>query len=285
MSTPLRDRRGRPFVYWIPHAATRLLHRIDRYGAGAEEAGPFEQPAGLRPRLRFRAMLDEAVASSQLEGVDIAVDSARKVVREGRRPADKNDLHVASTFEALDYVTQRSAESLSSAMLLDLHRTITKGTLDDPAREGQFRSRQDQVIIEDGMGTYLHTPPPAEELEHRIELMCAFANGQSEGEFTHPVIRAIILHFWLDHDHPFVDGIGRTARALFLWSMLSQGYRLVGLISLSRRLLRIPRLYNRSFLYSQSDDNDLTYFLMLQLRVIRQCTGGAGRRFCAYHAD
>lgn len=56
--------------------------------------------------------------------------------------------------------------------------------------------------------------------------MCAFPNGHLPDTFIHPAIRAIILHFWLGYDHPFVDGNGRTARALFYWAMLRQNYSL-----------------------------------------------------------
>jgi Fic family protein len=60
-----------------------------------------------------------------------------------------------------------------------------------------------------------HTPPPAAELPARLEAMCDFANSKTPDTFIHPVVRGIFLHFWLAYDHPFVDGNGRTARALF----------------------------------------------------------------------
>ena len=60
------------------------------------------------------------------------------------------------------------------------------------------------------------------------------------GGFIHPMIRSIILHFWLAYDHPFVDGNGRTARALFYWSMLRHGYWLFEFISISQIILKGP---------------------------------------------
>ena len=100
--------------------------------------------------------------------------------------------------------------------------------------------------------------------------MCAFANGQIPDFFIHPVIRAILLHFWLAYDHPFVDGNGRTARALFYWSMLRQGYELFEFISISQILLRAPVPYAEAFLHTETDDNDLTYFILHQAAVIRK---------------
>ena len=50
------------------------------------------------------------------------------------------------------------------------------------------------------------------------------------------VVRAILVHFWLAYDHPFVDGNGRTARALFYWVMAREGYWLCEYVSISRIL-------------------------------------------------
>lgn len=100
--------------------------------------------------------------------------------------------------------------------------------------------------------------------------MCDFANSSAEGgdEYVHPVLRAIILHFWAGHDHPFEDGNGRTARALFYWAMLRQGYWLTEFLTISSILKEGPAKYARSFLYSEQDENDLTYFILFQVDVI-----------------
>jgi Fic family protein len=120
------------------------------------------------------------------------------------------------------------------------------------------------------MGDVVHTPPPAHELSARMAQLCEFANGDDENTFIHPVIRAMILHFWIGYDHPFVDGNGRTARALFYWCMLSRGYWLAEYVSISRILRKAPGKYMRSFLYTESDGNDLTYFLIYQLDVFQR---------------
>jgi len=104
--------------------------------------------------------------------------------------------------------------------------------------------------------------------------MCAFANGKTPGYFVHPAVRAMIIHFWLAYDHPFVAGNGRTARALFYWAMLHHGYRLFEFVSISNILRKAPSKYCRSFLHTETDDNDLTYFLIAQTKVIRRAVRG-----------
>ena len=101
-------------------------------------------------------------------------------------------------------------------------------------------------------------------------MLCRFANGTSKDEpFIHPVVRAILLHFWLAYDHPFADGNGRTARALFYWSMLNQGYWLTEFISISRVIHKSRAKYDRAFLFTETDGNDMTYFICHQLGVLR----------------
>jgi Fic family protein len=102
-----------------------------------------------------------------------------------------------------------------------------------------------------------------------MKAMCAFANGRNDAGFVHPVVRAIVLHFWLGFDHPFIDGNGRTARALFYWCMLRNGAWLTEFLSISNIIVQAPVKYARAFLYTETDDNDLTYFVLFNLRCIK----------------
>ncbi|BCO31962.1 hypothetical protein TspCOW1_20650 [Thiohalobacter sp. COW1] len=153
-------------------------------------------------------------------------------------------------------------------MIYELHEILTTGTLDDPNAVGKLRSSDDVYVGDERDATKLHIPPKASELQARIENLCLFANNKSSQEFIHPVIKAVLLHFVLAYDHPFEDGNGRTARALFYWSMLNQGYWLIEFISISRILKAAPAKYTKSYLYTETDDNDVTYFIVYQLEVI-----------------
>jgi Fic family protein len=154
--------------------------------------------------------------------------------------------------------------------VFELHRTISEDALDKPDAAGRLRRADEPIEVSDAEGNVFHVPPPAGDLPARLLAMCKFANAESPDFFIHPVIRAIILHFWLAYDHPFVDGNGRTARALFYWSMLRQDYWLFEFISISQIILRAPVQYGMAFFYTETDENDLTYFLLHQMDVIRK---------------
>ena len=122
----------------------------------------------------------------------------------------------------------------------------------------------------------LHEPPPAASLPQRLERLCAFANAIDGEPFVHPVIRAILLHYMVGYDHPFVDGNGRTARALFYWSLARSGYWRMEYVSISRLLRQAPAQYSRAYLHSEADDNDTTYFILHQLSIIKRAIEALG---------
>ena len=84
----------------------------------------------------------------------------------------------------------------------------------------------------------------------------------------HPVVKAILLHFMIGYIHPFADGNGRTARALFYWFMLKNGYDYFEYISISKLLKAAPAKYSKAYQYVDADDNDLNYFIFHQIDVI-----------------
>jgi Fic family protein len=158
-------------------------------------------------------------------------------------------------------------------MILELQRILTDGTLDDPSAAGRLQTPDDEriAVLDRHDGHVIHAPPPADQLPARLQAICDFANEPQDSErFIHPVVRAILLHFWLAYDHPFEDGNGRTARALFYWSMRTRGYWLVEYLSISRILANAPSKYGKAFLLTETDGRDTTYFLVYQLKVIER---------------
>ena len=169
------------------------------------------------------------------------------------------------------FMKEKKDEELTPSIILECHRIITEKTLDRPEMAGELRDNDD-IFVGDEYGEIFHIPPNHEELEVRLKAICDFAN-QSEldgSPFIHPIIRAIILHFMLGYDHPFVDGNGRTARALFYWSVLRSGYWMMEYISISKIIKEASVQYGKAFLYTETDDNDVTYFIIHQLRVLKK---------------
>jgi Fic family protein len=212
----------------------------------------------------------EAITSSQLEGAVTTREVAKELIRSGRSPRDRSEKMIVNNFLTMQEISKLRDKPLSPELVLNIHRLVTDRALDNPDAAGRLRREGETVTVEDETGEVFHNPPSPAELPERMEAMCAFANDGSSGFFIHPAVRAILLHFWLAYDHPFIDGNGRTARALFYWAMLHHGYWVFEFISISDILQRSPTSYYRAFLYTETDDNDATYFLVHQADVIRQ---------------
>jgi Fic family protein len=214
--------------------------------------------------------MEEAIASSQLEGASTTRRVAKEMLRTGRGPRDISERMILNNYRAIMRVGTLRDEPLTPERVLELHRIVTDGTLEDPDSGGRLqRPGEERVAVYDPAdNTLLHAPPPADQLPDRLEQLCRFANGDPPEPFIHPVIRAIVVHLWLAYDHPFEDGNGRTARALFYWVMASQGYWLTEYLSISRLLNRAPAQYRRAFLLTETDELDATYFIAYQLEIV-----------------
>jgi Fic family protein len=267
---PLLDARGRPFSFNVVDPLPECQHYVDSSArGGVRMPEPVTNPE-TKDRYLIRSLMDEAITSSQLEGASATREVAKKMIREGLKPRDRSEQMIMNNYNTMSEILKIKNEPFSKDLVFRIQSMVTDRTLDDPSGAGRFRRRDERIVVGDEVGEVFHVPPHADELEGRMEAMCRFANGETSGGFIHPLVRSIILHFWLAYDHPFIDGNGRTARALFYWSMLRHDYWLFEFISISKIILKAPVQYGQAFLYIETDDNDLTYFLLYHSGVIRK---------------
>jgi len=209
------------------------------------------------------------MTSSQLEGAGTTRVVAKDMLRSGRKPRYHGERMIYNNYLAMQELKRWRDQPLTPDAVFEIRRLITSDTLEEPSQAGRFRTAADNVVVEDETGRVLHLPPNAEELPQRLRSLCDFANGVHDGEgFLHPVVRAIALHFQIGYDHPFCDGNGRTARTLFYWSMLRSGYWLTEYLSVSSVFKNAKAQYLRSYLQTESDESDLSYFVDHHLEVI-----------------
>lgn len=269
--TPFTDVAGHQFTYTLPDSILEQLHWIDSQAHGQISAVGKLPSSEQRNRYIIRSLMEEAITSSQLEGAATTRKVALDMLRSGRAPRTHGEHMIRNNYYAMRMIGEISDRNISEEQVFSLHRTLTESTLQNPDSAGRMQTPQEQrVDVYDHLGhQVLHRPPDAKELPQRLKTLIDFANGKgNEEQFIHPVLRAIILHFALAYDHPFEDGNGRTARAMFYWSMLRQGYWLMEFVSISRLIRKAPVQYGRAFLLTETDENDLTYFIIHQLDII-----------------
>lgn len=273
---PLVQSDGRSFGLCQPPQMNEALHRIDRaLGGGGAAAlystdGPLCDP-DMQRRIVVRSLMDEAIDSSRIEGAVTTRKKALELLRSGEPPKSKSDRMIVNNWRAMRWIKSRVDQPLSIDTLLKLQSILVDGTLDQKD-VGRLRTESDQVVIEDERTReVVFTPPPAHGLEGRLAALCRLANSDHSGsDFLHPVIKACILHFMIGYEHPFVDGNGRTARAVFYWSALRSGYRIFEYLVVSELILKAFARYPQAYIDTEDDDGDLTYFVAFKLGVIER---------------
>ena len=267
----LVDKAGTPFSFNLPDVVLETCEAISREASGQIQASELVTDPETRDRYVVNSLIEEAITSSQLEGAATSRRDAKDMIRAGRAPRDHSERMILNNYVAMQRIRELSQHPLTPDMVLELHRIVTDGTLEHPENAGRLQDDERERVSVWGDGNQLlYRPPPVTELAQRLDALCAFANGEGDAPYMPKVLRAITIHFMMGYDHYFEDGNGRTARALFYWSMLREGYWLTEYLSISRILRKAPSKYAQSFLLSEDDGGDLTHFFIYQLEVIRR---------------
>lgn len=271
---PLKDIDGEPFSFCIPDSLQCLLHQIDKMAGGnisAVDSGIVNKNTQQRYLVQSLIM-EEAISSAQLEGAATTRKVAKEMLETERAPRNKSERMILNNYRMMRSAVEAKEQPLSPELILNLHETATDGAIDNDAEPGMFRQSDDIVIRYDEETVF--TPPSAKSVPERIAKLCEFAakdhSNAEAGEFIHPVVKATILHFMIGYIHPFGDGNGRAARALFYWFMLKSGYWLFEYISISQLLRKAPAQYVKSYVYTETDDQDMTYFIDYQIHIIHR---------------
>lgn len=223
-----------------------------------------------REQYLISSLMEEAIFSSQMEGAATTRKVAKDMLRKKMAPKDKSQQMIANNYQTIRFIVENKEKPLTPELVFHIHRLMTEKTLENPEDAGRLR-RNDDVVVEDGIThEVVHMPPSYEELPAFVEELCHYFNETDAKVFVHPIIRGIIIHFMVAYMHPFVDGNGRTARALFYWYMLKQGYWLMEYMSVSRVIASSKKSYEKAYQYVESDGMDVGYFIIYNLKVLEK---------------
>lgn len=214
---------------------------------------------------------DEAISSSQMEGAATTTKVAKDIIRRNRQPRTLDERMILGNFKMMNFVWHHKDDDLSIDFLLELHRVGVESIKDEDYHPGKFRESDDVVVV-DVKGNILHTPPPVVGLRKRLKALVQWTSNchhdVSSKHYIHPLVKAITLHFAIGYEHPFRDGNGRVARALFYWYMFKNDFAAFRYIAISALLKKAPVQYGKSYLQTETDEMDLTYFLEYQCKII-----------------
>src|SRR3989338_6715623 len=266
---PFIDQNKDSFWYLLTPALQKKIYEIDSSGKDSFYRMVKKE---IESELVKDSLLEEALYSSVIEGAFSTYKRLKELVDEKKAPVDINDQMVLNNYRAMQFILKEKHRELTVDFILELHRIVTEKTLGpDEAYAGKFRD--DWVYIKDKRDRVIYAPPSADQVKVSMEQLVAWVNKHDESTFIHPVIKASIVHFHLVYIHPFFDGNGRTARALFYYYLIKNGYEFFKYFSISVVVQKTKAQYYRAIKDVEDCGADLTYFLLYMTKTINDSIG------------
>ena len=214
---------------------------------------------------------EEAISSSQLEGSATTTKVAKNLLQTERKGRDEGEKMIIGNYRMMECAWRNRHQPLTAQLMLELHQVGVEGIDDEHYHPGTLRN-SDNIEIRDGEGNIVHQPPAAAGLKRRLAKIIEWVNedhtNTNDTGYIHPMVKAIIIHFIIGYEHPFHDGNGRVARALFYWFLFREGFSAFRYIAVSTLLKAAPKQYGMSYVYTETDEMDLTYFVDYQCQII-----------------
>ncbi len=259
---------GRTFTFTVMPSMQQQLHELDMNYGGSLGASDLVKPE-LRNKYLISSVMEEAIRSSQIEGASTTRRVAKEMLSQKRSPRNKAEQMIENNFKTIEFMRQLTKQPLSISSIIEIQAGMTFRTMENAVDSGRFRTSDDIVVIDESDQEIMHRPPAFSELDEIMKEFVRFCNDESKHEFIHPVVKASIIHFLIGYIHPFADGNGRTARALFYWYLLRKGYWLMEYLSISAVILKSKNQYELAYLYTEIDELDVSYFIQYSLNTLR----------------
>lgn len=255
------------FQYYLTSSLQKQLHEFDMKMYRAAEIIYKDALGALEKTDHLSLSLyNEAVASSQIEGASTTTEVALEMLKSQRKPRNESEQMIFNNLRAIRYIQENLEKEIRKSFLIELHAIMTANT---SAKHCAGSYRKSPIYVKDHIdGEIAHIPPSWEKIEDLMEDVFKFINDQKN--FIHPIVKASMIHFLVGYIHPFIDGNGRTARALFYWYLLKNDYTLIKNLSISRAIIRSRIQYDKAFLKTEYDNNDLTYFILYSMKALNQ---------------
>lgn len=212
----------------------------------------------------------EVAGTSKIEGADFTdkeLDVALSETPEELRT--RSQRQAASAVKAYRWISNLENNiPITETLIFNIHRLIITGADDDHCPPGEIRKVNENVVF----GSPLHRGA-----EGRIECKTAFESLcraiQNQFHNHDPLIQALAAHYHLASIHPFLDGNGRTARALEALFLQKTGLKDALFIAMSNYYYEEKNKYLQILSQVRREKDNLTPFIKFGLRgIILQCS-------------
>jgi len=260
---PLLDQQGERLFVVLTEELKELIVEIDDIA----NKNLFENArVEIKEEIMQDALLDEAYQSSVIEGAHTTKKQTKKMIEENIEPKDKSEKMVLNNYYALKYVMENKNKPITEKTILEIYRIVTEGTLDDEDKSIKYRVDQNEVLNQ--LNEVIYTPPLDKNIQSMMDGLIKFLYHEDEN--IHPILKALIFHYYFVYIHPFHDGNGRTARALTYMYLLQNDYTFFKYFSISSMIVDSRGSYYKSIKDSEDSESDTTYFILVYSKIIME---------------
>ncbi|MEG3129987.1 Fic family protein [Pantoea cypripedii] len=271
---------AQPVMFNLTHKINTVISTVDRL-TFARNGAPSDEDAASY--LMSQLVMEEAISSSQLEGAATTSRVAMELLAVGRAPRNEDESMIMGNWRLMQHIVALGDAPLTRSDILAIHRIACADINDGKYHPGEVR-RNNDIFVAGRDGEIIHQPPDFQQLDAMLDALCEEVQ-QLEAKGTHPLLVACVLHFAIGYIHPFSDGNGRTARGLFYHHLIRRGYSAFRYISISKLLKAAAVKYGISYLYSETDEMDLTYFIQFQCDVVVRAVNAFTQQLATLHQE
>ncbi len=191
-----------------------------------------QAPQKLRT-LREHAVIESAVSSNRIEGVEISKDRVGTVIFGKSLLSDSNEEEIRGYRQALELIhKQGSGLSISEKTILDLHK-LTRGQIWDA---GKYKEKQGDIIEKypDGADRIRFKTVEPDLAPDYVKMLTELWNDSNKERWVPRLIALAAFNLDFLCIHPFRDGNGRVSRLLLLLQSYHIGYEVGRYISLEK---------------------------------------------------
>lgn len=228
-------------------------------------------PAGIESTLRRRAKISSAHFSTKIEANPLSYEQVEEIEANTNRSRDASTQEVRNYLRTLQWIHDHAAHKrITSRLFQELHAMIEVRGQGRRPKASAYRRAQNRVA-DDKTGAIAYMPPEWKDVVGLTSSLAAWLNGAARS-LPVPIVAAI-AQYQLVTIHPWMDGNGRTSRALGNFILRKQGYDLKGFFSIEEQFDRDLGSYYDALqmnlhhnYYFGRHDPDLTPWLEFFLR-------------------
>lgn len=199
---------------------------------GKQELFKNQAPQRLQV-LREHALIESAVSSNRIEGVEVDARRAGTVVFGKKLLTDRNEEEVRGYRKALDLIHSKSVSlPVSEETVRRLHE-MTRGDIWDA---GKYKEKDGDIIEKypDGRERVRFHPVSSAKTPAAMRDLVEMWTAGLKEQWVHPLILAAAFNLDFLCIHPFRDGNGRVSRLLLLLELYHLGFEVGRYVSIER---------------------------------------------------